>query len=87
MNEYIDRFGYIELVGLMIPPVIGFVFHKSRLSPEKEAQLTKRKKSLPRSHECILPSFLTNVLCLFFCILTMIEDIRFEIGKKYYLDV
>ena len=83
VSEYINLFGYIQFGGLLITPVIGFVFDKSRLTPAKEAVLTKAERRLQRLRECIAPFLLTNVLCLLFCVLSMIEDIRFQVVIKY----
>lgn len=83
VSEYIDWFGYIQLGGFLVSPVIGFVFEKSCLSSREEARLTKQKKHLQRLRQCILPSLITIMSCLLFCILSMIKDIRFQVGKKY----
>ena len=83
VSEYINLFGYIQFGGILITPVIGFVFDKSRLTPAMKALLTIPERRLQRLRECIAPFLLTNVLCLLFCVLSMIEDIRFQVGKKY----
>lgn len=83
VSEYINLFGYIQFGGILVTPVIGFVFDKSRLTPAMEALLTIPERRLQRLRECIAPFLLTNVLCLLFCVLSMIEDIRFQVGKKY----
>ena len=83
VSEYINLFGYIQFGGILITPVIGFVFDKSRLTPAKEAMLTIPERRLQSLRECIAPFLLTNLLCLLFCVLSMIEDIRFQVVMKY----
>lgn len=83
VSEYINLFGYIQFGGILVTPMIGFVFDKSRLSSTKQDLLTTTERRLQRLRECIAPFLLTNVLCLLFCVLSMIEDIRFQVVIKY----
>jgi len=79
VSEYINLFGYIQFGGLLVTPIIGFVFDKSRLSSEKDALLTPAERRLQRLKECIMPFVITNVLCIVFCILSLVEDVRIQV--------
>ena len=80
VSEYINLFGYIQFGGILVTPMIGFVFDKSRLSSTKQDLLTTTERRLQRLRECIAPFLITSLLGLLFCVLSMIEDIRFQVG-------
>ena len=72
-------FGYAQFCGVLVGPLIGFIFDRNTISC-KRAQNPIEKKPLintiachriDRIQESILPFFLTNVLCLGFSILSL----------------
>lgn len=82
MSKYINLFGYIQFGGILVTPIIGFVFDKNRLSSTEQDLVTTRERRLQRLRECIAPFSITSLLGLLFCVLSMIEDITFQVGEK-----
>lgn len=79
VSHYINLFGYIQFGGIFITPVIGFVFDRDELTGEKETRMSETQLRLKKLRTCILPFGLTNVLCIAFCALSFIENLKVQI--------
>ena len=78
-NEFISYFGYAQFCGILVGPVIGFVFDRSAFKCKQTVKsdtnhlliASADRLFLDKLQSAVLPFFLTNLVCLLFSFLAM----------------
>ncbi|XP_047142769.1 equilibrative nucleobase transporter 1 isoform X4 [Hydra vulgaris] len=80
VSIYTNLFGYIQLGGILVTPIVGFLFHQSENKvDEKSPFLQHSNKRISEIRSCIKPIVVTIVLTLILCMLSLFSDLSLEI--------
>ncbi|XP_047142064.1 equilibrative nucleobase transporter 1 isoform X1 [Hydra vulgaris] len=80
VSKYTNLFGYIQLGGIFVTPIVGLLFQQSEKTvDEKLACLQYSDKHIPEIRSSIRPFVVTIVLTLILCVLSLFADLRLEI--------
>ena len=82
MSWYINLFGYIQFGGILITPVIGIIFDKDHIGKSEEKYIDPALKRVQRIQESIAPFVITNILCIIFCALGLVEHIYAQVRRN-----
>lgn len=78
-----DIFGYVQFGGIFVTPIIGFVFDKDRIGKADEMLIISEDEARLQSlRRCITPFLLTNILCVLFCIVSAIENLKLQVSRN-----
>ena len=68
-------------------PLIGLVFDKDRLTGKDSYQqiISPEEQRLRLLKGCIAPFAVTNILCMIFCVVSMVENLNLQVKKQLYL--
>ena len=78
VNHYSTYFGYAQLCGILVGPLIGYLFDKDTIKCKRDNFDDKsplldvpEKQRVERMQAGVLPFFLTNLLCAAFALLSL----------------
>ncbi|XP_065055240.1 equilibrative nucleobase transporter 1-like isoform X1 [Rhopilema esculentum] len=78
VNHYSTYFGYAQLCGILVGPLIGYLFDKDTIKCKRDNFDDKsplldvpEKRRVERMQAGVLPFFLTNLLCAAFALLSL----------------
>lgn len=79
VDFYILTFGFIQLSGFVLSPLIGLMFVRNELCKKpdntEQVKLSAAEFRVKSIEDCILPAIVTTTLHLIFCVLPLFENI------------
>ena len=76
-----DIFGYVQFGGIFVTPLIGLVFEKDRLTGKGAYTpiASPEEQRIEMLRGCIAPFAVTNILCMIFCVVSMVESLQLQV--------
>lgn len=80
VSRYIDIFGYVQFGGIFVTPIVGLIFDKDRIGKADEMLIISEDESKLQSlRKCVMPFAVTNILCILFCIVSSIQNLKLQV--------